>query len=279
MRLRSSIAVALAALGLFALVGCGGSSKSGNGIASKSAEQIVAEAKNAADSASSVHVSGSVRSGGSPVTLDLKLASEKGATGQISQNGSTFKIVIYGGTAYISGSDAFYRKLGGSAAAQLLAGKWLKVATDTPEFSSFASLTNMRKLLDTVLVGHGTLEKGATTTIAGQQAIAVKDTTRGGTLYAADRQERLGSRHDQLRQVGRAGRDLSAGQLGRSERTEGADRGALTGASQQGYLSAGCPSLIIARAARRPPGASARASSASLAACGRTRRDGAARSR
>jgi hypothetical protein len=185
MRLRSSIAVALAALGLFALVGCGGSSKSGNGIASKSAEQIVAEAKNAADSASSVHVSGSVRSGGSPVTLDLKLASEKGATGQISQNGSTFKIVIYGGTAYISGSDAFYRKLGGSAAAQLLAGKWLKVATDTPEFSSFASLTNMRKLLDTVLVGHGTLEKGATTTIAGQQAIAVKDTTRGGTLYVA----------------------------------------------------------------------------------------------
>jgi hypothetical protein len=167
-----------------ALAGCG-SSSSGNGIASKSAEEIVGEAKTAADSASSVHVSGSVNSGGSPVTLDLNLAAGKGATGQVSQNGSTFKIIIDGSTAYISGSDAFYRRLGGSAAAQLLAGKWLKVSTSTPEFASFSSLTNMRKLLDTVLVGHGTLQKGSTTTVGGQQAIEVKDTTRGGSLYVA----------------------------------------------------------------------------------------------
>jgi hypothetical protein len=43
----------------------------------------------------------------------------------------------------------------------------------------------MRKLLDTVLVGHGTLKKGSTTTIGGQPAIAVEDTTRAGTLYVA----------------------------------------------------------------------------------------------
>lgn len=181
---RLSIIGSLLVLTLPALTGCG-SSSSGNGVASKGAQQIVAEAKSAADSASSVHVSGSVNSGGSPVTLDLSLASGKGATGEVSQNGSTFKIVIDGETAYISGSDAFYRKLGGSAAAQLLAGKWLKVATSTPEFASFASLTNMRKLLDTVLVGHGTLEKGSISTIDGQRAIAVKDTTLGGTLYVA----------------------------------------------------------------------------------------------
>jgi hypothetical protein len=188
MRRLGSSSPAASVLGLLAtlavIAGCG-SSSSGNGVAAKSAEEIVAEAKSAADSASSVHVSGSVNNGGSAVTLDLNLASGKGASGQISQNGSTFKIVIDGASAYISGSDAFYRKLGGSAAAQLLAGKWLKVATNTPEFSSFASLTNMRKLLDTVLVGHGTLEKGSTTTVAGQQAIAVKDKTRGGTLYVA----------------------------------------------------------------------------------------------
>lgn len=186
MRLRSlSLAGTLLTLALPVLVGCGSSSSAGNGVADKSAEEIVSEAKNAADGASSVHVSGSVNSGGSPVTLDLNLASSKGASGRISQNGSTFKIVIDGGTAYISGSDAFYRKLGGAAAAQLLAGKWLKVSTNTPEFASFSSLTNMRKLLDTVLVGHGSLQKGATTTIRGQQAVAVKDTTRGGTLYVA----------------------------------------------------------------------------------------------
>jgi hypothetical protein len=184
-RLRSLLLLAGAfALALFALPGCG-SSSSGNGVASKGAEEIVKEAKTAADGASSVHVSGSVNSGGSPVTLDLNLAAAKGASGQISQNGSTFKIVIDGATAYISGSDAFYRRLGGSAAAQLLAGKWLKVSTNTPEFASFGSLTNMRKLLDTVLVGHGTLQKGSTTTVGGEQAIEVKDTTRGGSLYVA----------------------------------------------------------------------------------------------
>jgi len=179
-----SLVASLLALSLSALAGCG-SSSSGNGVASKSAEEIVTEAKTAADSASSVHVAGSVNSSGSPVTLDLNLASGKGATGQVSQNGSTFKIVIDGSTAYISGSDAFYRKLGGSAAVQLLAGKWLKISTSMPEFASFGSLTNMRKLLDTVLVGHGTLQKSSTTTIGGQQAIAVNDTTRGGTLYVA----------------------------------------------------------------------------------------------
>ena len=181
---RLSLAGSLLALALPALAGCG-SSSSGNGVASKSAEAIVGEAKAAADAATSVHVSGSVKSSGSPVALDLNLAAGKGATGQISQNGSTFKIVIDGSTAYISGSDAFYRKLGGSAAAQLLAGKWLKVPTTTPEFASFSSLTNMRKLLDTTLAGHGSLQKGSTTTVAGQQAIAVTDTTRGGTLYVA----------------------------------------------------------------------------------------------
>lgn len=181
---RLSLIGSLLALVLLALTGCG-SSSSGNGVASKSAEEIVKEAKKAADEASSVHVAGSVNSGGAPVTLDLNLAAGKGATGQVSQNGSTFKIIIDGGTAYISGSDAFYRKLGGSAAAQLLAGKWLKVSTSTPEFASFGSLTNMRKLLDTVLVGHGSLQKGSTTTVGGQQAIEVKDTTRGGSLYVA----------------------------------------------------------------------------------------------
>lgn len=181
---RLFVVCVLLAVPLPAVTGCG-SSSSGNGVASKSAEEIVSEAKKAADSASSVHVSGSVNSGGSAVTLDLNLATEKGASGQISQNGSTFKVIIDGGNAYISGSDAFYRKLGGAAAAQLLAGKWLKISTSTPEFASFGSLTNMRKLLDTVLVGHGSLEKGSTSTVGGQQAIAVKDTTRGGSLYVA----------------------------------------------------------------------------------------------
>jgi hypothetical protein len=184
-RLKSfSLVASTLALALPALAGCG-SSSSGNGIASKSATEIVDEAKTAADSATSVHVSGSVKSAGSPVTLDLDLASGKGGKGEISQGGFNFKLILVGNTAYISGSSTFYKHLGGAAAAQLLAGKWLKVPVNTGEFASFSSLTDMRKLIDTTLASHGTLRKGATSTVGGQQAVAVTDTTRGGTLYVA----------------------------------------------------------------------------------------------
>jgi hypothetical protein len=168
---------------LFALAGCGGSSS--NSIASKSAEQIVSESKVAADAATSVHVSGSLKSGGTPVTLDLNLVAGKGARGELSQNGASFKLILVGNTAYISGSPAFYRSLGGTAAAQLFNGKWLKASATTGEFASFSQLADMRKLIDSTLTGHGALAKGATTVVNGQKAIAVTDTSKNGTLYVA----------------------------------------------------------------------------------------------
>jgi hypothetical protein len=170
-------------LSLVALAGCG-SSSSGNGIASKSAEEILKESKAAAASASTVHVSGSVNSAGSPVTLDLKLAAGKGGTGEISLNGLSFKLILVGQTAYMSGSSAFYNHIGGSAAAQLLAGKWLKVSAASGEFAAFGQLADMTKLLDSTLTSQGTLTKGATRTVNGQQAIAITD-AKGGILYVA----------------------------------------------------------------------------------------------
>jgi hypothetical protein len=171
-------------LALGVLAGCG-SSSSGNNITSKSATEILTESKAAADSASSVHVSGSIKSGAAPVTIDLNLVAGKGARGEISENGASFKLILLGGTAYISGSPAFYRSLGGAAAAQLLDGKWLKASATSGEFASFNSLGNMRQLIDTTLAAHGTLTKGATSTVNGQQAIAITDTNKTGTLYVA----------------------------------------------------------------------------------------------
>jgi hypothetical protein len=168
---------------LLALVGCGSSSSSS--VASKSAEQIVSESKAAAEAASSVHVSGSLQSGGTPVTLDLHLAAGKGARGELSQNGASFKLILVGDTAYISGSPAFYRSLGGAAAAQLFQGKWLKASAKTGDFASFGTLADMRKLIDSTLTTSGALAKGATTVVNGQNAVAITDTTKDGTLYVA----------------------------------------------------------------------------------------------
>jgi hypothetical protein len=180
----TALAVVAVLLGAVLLGGCGGSSSS-NGIASETPTEILSAATAAADSASSVHVSGSIVSAGSPITLDLELVRGKGGRGQISESGLSFNLILLDGTAYISGSPAFYSHFGGPAAAQLLEGKWLKAPASSGTFSSLGSLTDLNQLLNTALSDHGALAKGSTTTIDGQQVLSVTDTSHDGTLYVA----------------------------------------------------------------------------------------------
>jgi hypothetical protein len=167
-----------------ALAACG-SSSTGDGIAAKAPAEIVAAAEVAADTASSVHVSGSIVSGGSPITLDLDLLAGKGARGWLSENGLGFELIQTGASVYIKGSSAFYRHIGGAAAAGLLEGRWLKAPVSSTSFASLASLTDLRQLVDTAFASHGALTKGPLTTVAGQHAVGVSEPSSGGTLYIA----------------------------------------------------------------------------------------------
>lgn len=192
-RLRLPLTAVTALFFLAALLGgCGGSSGSGgssdsssSGITAETPAQILATAKAAADSASSVHVSGSIVSANAPITLNLELLAGKGGRGQISENGLSFNLIQIGDTAYISGSPAFYSHFGGPAAVQLLEGKWLKVPSSNGDFSTLGSLTNLSQILDTALADHGTLAKGSVTTVNGQKVLSVTDVSHGGTLYVA----------------------------------------------------------------------------------------------
>jgi hypothetical protein len=168
------------------LAGCGGSSGStGNGVASKTPTEIVAAAKAAADEAASVHLAGALVSEGSPLSLDLQILAGKGGRGRITQSGISFELITLGGTVYINGSPAFYRRIGGAAAAQLFQGKWLKAPASSGNFAPITSLTDLRKLIDTTLASHGTLLKGTAKTVDGQEAIPLTDTSKGGILYVA----------------------------------------------------------------------------------------------
>jgi hypothetical protein len=177
-------ALALPAL-VLVLAGCGGSSSSGNGVASKNPDQILEATKTAAKAAASVHIAGSIVSEGKPISLDMELLAGKGGKGRISQEGFSIQLIQTGGAVYINGSAAFYRHVGGAAAAQLLQGRWLKAPADSGELASLASLTDLSKLIDTALASHGSLAKGSTARIEGQQAIGINDTSKGGTLYVA----------------------------------------------------------------------------------------------
>jgi hypothetical protein len=177
-------AVVVAAM---AIAGCGGSGSdsSDNGVAAKSPAEIVTATRAAADAASSVHVSGSLVSGGVPLTLDLSLVAGKGGQGRISENGLSFEVIQLNGTAYISGSPSFYTHFAGAAAAQLLQGKWLKASATTGSLATLAPLTELRKLIDAAVATRGALTKGAKTTVEGQPAIPLTEAAQKGTLYVA----------------------------------------------------------------------------------------------
>jgi hypothetical protein len=169
---------------LAVLAGCGGSS--GSGLASKSPAEIVAAAKAAADGASSVHVSGSSVAGGTPITLDLTLVAGKGGRGRLAENGLSFELIEIGDTIYINGSPAFYSHFAGSAAAQLLQGKWLEASVSNASFAGLSSLTDLPKLLGAALATNAkALVAVGTTTVHGQAVVGVRDTSQNGTLYVA----------------------------------------------------------------------------------------------
>jgi hypothetical protein len=179
-------AAALPALLLLAaaLAACG-SSASSNNISSKTAAEILAATKLAAEGASAVHVSGSIDNGGRPVGLDVNVLAGRGARGRLSENGLSFELIQTGGSVYIKGSPAFYRHVGGAAAAQLLQGRWLKAPASSPEFASLSSLTDLHRLVDTALSTQGSVAKSGTATVNGQRTVALVNSSKGGTLFVA----------------------------------------------------------------------------------------------
>jgi hypothetical protein len=179
----SALALVLAGV---VLAGCGGHGKSAgsNGEASKSADKVLADAKAAADSASSARVSGNIVSGGTAIKLDLSMGSGQ-ANGSMSTSGFSFDLIRIGNTAYIKGSDDFYKHFAGAAVAQLLHGKWLKASIVSGRFASLAPLTSISVLFDKVASNHGKLANDGGKTFDGQKVVEIRDTSDNSKLYVA----------------------------------------------------------------------------------------------
>jgi len=180
----SALALVLAAV---LLAGCGGSKQAAapNDEASKPADQVLADSKAAATSASSAHVAGNIVSNGTHITLDLALARDKGAKGSVSINGLGFDLVKIGDTAYIKGSDAFYRHFAGSAVAQLIHGKWIKAPTTSKQFRPFAALASVSGIFAEIGAHHGRLVNDGKTTFKGQPVVVIRDASDNSKLYVA----------------------------------------------------------------------------------------------
>jgi hypothetical protein len=169
------------------LAGCGGSGKTAkpNDEESKPASRVLADAKAAATSASSAHVSGSIKSSGTPITLDLTTSRGKGAKGSMSTSGLKFDLVRIGDTVYVRGSDEFYKHFAGPVAAQLLHGKWIKASATHGRLKSLAPLTSIDALFAGISSQHGKLANDGKTTYKGQDVVSLRDTSDGSKLYVA----------------------------------------------------------------------------------------------
>jgi hypothetical protein len=210
------------ALLVVALAGCGGGGAKSNGVADLGPNQILAQVKKDVANAKSVHIVGSGKTGGTPITLDLQLAAGKGGAGHIEIGGYGFDLVRIGEKLYFKSDHRALQHYAGSAAAQLLAGKWFAVPASSGGFGSFAPFTDLRQIVNQILSAAGPVEKGDETKIDGQKAIALTDTSRRHALRGDDR-ARL-SAGVEGRQ-GQLGVDLlHVGPAGHADRAEGRDR-------------------------------------------------------
>jgi hypothetical protein len=164
------------------LAGCGGSSS--NGVASKSAAEILSASEAAATSAASVHVVSKSSNGPVAVALNLRLASD-GGRAQVSLLGLAFEAVRVDGMLYLKGNPTFDRRLAANTGVHIPRGRWLKAPAGSSRFAELAAYTSPSELR--VLLSTTSPVKGATTTIDGQPAIALKEAGKlyTGVLYVA----------------------------------------------------------------------------------------------
>jgi hypothetical protein len=179
------LSAAVAALWLAAGSNAAGSGGAPSVASLKTPAQILAAAVQAVDGATSVHIVAAGTSGGRPLRFDLKLVAARGGEGTVTENGLTFQMVRIGTKAYFEAGATFWKKFAGSVGPQLFDGKWIEASATSGQLASLTPLTSLRTFITGVLKSHGTLAVGKSATVGGRSAIALNDTTEGGTLYIA----------------------------------------------------------------------------------------------
>lgn len=175
-------------LALVFAAGCGGGGGGGNDqssdLASKPANEVVKDAVNAAEAASSVHISGQVAESGEKIGLDLTLVRGKGATGSATLRGAKVDVVLIGKAGYLrAGSDFWKQVPHASFVAPILADKWLKIPAN--KFGAFSGdVANEKKLFDQLNI-HGELTNQGAATFKGESVVAIYDPKQHTKLYVA----------------------------------------------------------------------------------------------
>ena len=203
-RLGSGLARTVAALTLVGLLG-GCSSEDPdegtNGMGRLPAEAVEERARESAESAHTLRLSGSVLTGDASFRLDMRLGPD-GAVGEVSTQGMTFELLRIGEDLYIKADAAFwqYQQSDDAGAdgdgddvtdpdinpSEKLEGKYVKVAPKDPAYEQLSGFTDKSVLLDGLLILEGVRQTGERGEIDGVRTITViADEGAGGILEVA----------------------------------------------------------------------------------------------
>jgi endonuclease YncB( thermonuclease family) len=181
----ASLVIVFAGLLALSAAGCGSSD---NGVASKSAAQILAATRAAAQSASSVHVvMRSKITHGVSLRLNASMARQH-AHARVSLVGLSFEVVRDGDTLYVRGNPQFNARLEATIGVEVPSGVWLKGTTKS--LGQMGSFTEIENELPIILRSTGSVSKGATVKVNGQPAIELIQAQQpqrryNGTLFVA----------------------------------------------------------------------------------------------
>ncbi|MFI8948683.1 hypothetical protein ACIGO6_19480 [Streptomyces sp. NPDC053750] len=154
-----------------------------NGVGKLPADKIHAKARTAAESAGAVRLHGTVAAGGNTYTLDMRLKPD-GGTGSVAAEGTTFGLLRVGEQLFLKADAGFWSNDGGdAAAAEKLAGKYVKVPQRDPAYQKFSGFTDKDVLLGDLLSLHGTVATDGRHEQAGVRTIRITgDEGAGGSL-------------------------------------------------------------------------------------------------
>ncbi|MFJ6568344.1 hypothetical protein ACIQNU_13030 [Streptomyces sp. NPDC091292] len=166
-----------------------------NGVGKLPADKIQGQSRTAAESATSVRLSGSVVSKGLTYKLDMRLKGN-GGTGSVTSKKGTFRLLRVGEHLFLKADSGFWSheddSKGGSksdssatdkAVANKLDGKYVKVPQGDPAYQQLSGFTDMKLLLEGLLTLHGNLDKGDRGSAEGVRTVQITgDKGAGGTL-------------------------------------------------------------------------------------------------
>lgn len=196
---RAVVGAVGAAVLAWPLAGCGEEDpdEGTNGVAKLSPEEIEREARQAAEAASSVRLSGDVITADEQVyTLDVRLGADGGSGEVASEDGGTFELLRVEDELYLRASDGFWEaqeESGGidpevleeleTDPLEKLAGKYVRVHPEDPAYAELSGFTDLGVLLDGLLALDGEREAGERGEVDGVGTIQVlADGGAGGAL-------------------------------------------------------------------------------------------------